>query len=301
MKGMWHSTNDHQCVGLVYQGINHEKAFKYFKDAAKRGWVDASYQVARYWKDRGDYKKTMESYKTAAHRGHVLANYKMARILLRGQLNQKVNIKQGLEYLKSAADAESDESAQAAYDLSCVYSDDLESIGMERDCLASRKNVSMAMYYLCKAQRSGFIEAYYQLGKVYEQGLLDQPRDVAKAFEHYNKAAEEDHDQAMLALSRFYYHGIPDIGLMPHYALAFKWCQRSAKKGLPQAEYVLGTYYEHGVGVDADYALALEWFSKAASKGYEPAAEQLNLPQKTLIKNPKKAHTQTSSVECIIM
>lgn len=98
----------------------------------------------------------------------------------------------------------------------------------------------MAMYYLCKSQRSGYIEAYYQLGKVYEQGLLDQPRDMIKAFDNYNKAAEEDHDQAMLAISRLYYHGVPELGLTPHYPLAFKWCQRSARKGLPQAEYVLG-------------------------------------------------------------
>lgn len=75
IKGMWHSTNDHACVGLSYQETNHEKAFKCLRAAAKHGWVDASYQVARYWKDRGDYKKTLVHYKAAAHQGHVLANY----------------------------------------------------------------------------------------------------------------------------------------------------------------------------------------------------------------------------------
>ncbi|KAI8092551.1 uncharacterized protein BX664DRAFT_260654 [Halteromyces radiatus] len=240
MKGMWHASNDHDCVGLIYQGINHEKAFKCLRAAAKRGWMDASYQVARYWRDRGDYKKTLACYKTAAHQGHVLANYKMARILLRGQLQQKINIKQGLEYLKSAADDPSDDSAQAAYDLSCVYSDNVEAIGMERDCLASRKNVGMAMHYLVKSQQSGWIDAYYQLGIVYEQGALDQPCDLTKAFEYYTKAAEDGHAQAMLALSRFYSQGIPGLSIPPHPSLAFKWCQRAASYGLTQAEYTLG-------------------------------------------------------------
>ncbi|KAI8342067.1 hypothetical protein BC941DRAFT_346159 [Chlamydoabsidia padenii] len=238
IKGMWHATNDHDCVGMIYQGINHEKAFKCLRVAAKHGWIDASYQVARYWKDRGDYKKTLVHYKAAAHKGHVLANYKMAKILLRGQLNQKVNIKQGLEYLKSAADATSDDSAQAAYDLSCIYSDDIEALGMERDCLASRKNVGMAMHYLLKAHHSGLVGAYYQLGKVYELGLLDQPQDLPCAFEHYSKAAEQGHELAMLALARFYLQGVP--GIPANLELAFKWCQRSASHGLAEAEFVLG-------------------------------------------------------------
>ncbi|ORZ08376.1 hypothetical protein BCR42DRAFT_335753 [Absidia repens] len=240
IKGMWHATNDHACVGLIYQGINHEKAFKCLRVAAKHGWVEASYQVARYWKDRGDYKKTLTNYKLAAHQGHVLANYKMAKILLRGQLGQKVNIKQGLEYLKSAADATSDDSAQASFDLSCVYSDDIEALGMERDCLASRKNVTMAMQYLLKAHRSGLVSAYHQLGKVYEYGLLDQVQDRSIAFENYSKAAEQGHAQAMLDVSRFYLQGVPGLAIPPHHELAFKWCQRSASHGLAQAEFALG-------------------------------------------------------------
>ena len=56
----------------------------------------------------------------------------MAKILLRGQLQQKRNINLGLEYLKKAADAPGAESAEPAFDLSCIYSDELECIGIAR-------------------------------------------------------------------------------------------------------------------------------------------------------------------------
>ena len=56
----------------------------------------------------------------------------MAKILLRGQLQQKRNISLGLEYLKKAADAPGAESAEPAFDLSCIYSDELECIGIAR-------------------------------------------------------------------------------------------------------------------------------------------------------------------------
>ncbi|ORX59406.1 HCP-like protein [Hesseltinella vesiculosa] len=305
IKGTWHATPRNSCVGDIYQVVNHDKAFKCFRGAAKRGWIDAHYQVAKYWKDRGDFKKTVASYKAAAHSGHVQANYKLSRVLLHGQLNQKVDIKEGLAYLKTAADADAQDSAQAAFDLSCVYADDLDTIGMKRDCLASRKNVTMAMHYLWKAQRSGWTQAYHQLGRVYELGLLDQPKDLALAFENYSKAAEDGHDQAMLALAHFYVTGLPILSIPVHPGLAFKWCERSANKGLASAEYTLGTYYEDGIGVEADYARALEYFGKAASKGYRPAAERLNLPEKSIIKknsSPHKSRASTaSSVECTIM
>jgi TPR repeat protein len=59
------------------------------------------------------------------------------------------------------------------------------------------------------------------------------------------------------------------------------------------------TYYESGIGVDADYPRALEYFGKSASKGYVPAAERLNLPEKTKIKAVKPV--ASSSVDCLIM
>jgi TPR repeat protein len=55
----------------------------------------------------------------------------LANILIRGLLNQEKNVQQGLVYLKQAADTNEPESARSAYDLGCIYANDLESIGLE--------------------------------------------------------------------------------------------------------------------------------------------------------------------------
>jgi TPR repeat protein len=52
--------------------------------------------------------------------------------MLRGLLNQEKDIRQGLIYLKKAADTNTVESARSAYDLACIYSNDLETIGLDR-------------------------------------------------------------------------------------------------------------------------------------------------------------------------
>ncbi|KAF7727257.1 hypothetical protein EC973_007870 [Apophysomyces ossiformis] len=201
----------------------------------------------------------------------------MAKILLRGQLHQKKNVKQGLEYLKKAADKEGRESAEPAFVLSCVYADDLEQVGLTGDPTFPSRNVPLAMYYLKKAEQLGLLAAWHQLGLVYQEGLLECKPDLTEAFHYFAKAAENGHEPAMVSLSYLYAQGIQGY-LNPHSDMAFKWCQRAADQGLAQAEYILGTCYETGNGVPADYARALEYFGKAASKGYLPAREKLNLP-----------------------
>lgn len=52
--------------------------------------------------------------------------------MLRGLLSQEKDIRQGLTYLKKAADLNRPECARPAYDLACIYSNDLETIGLDR-------------------------------------------------------------------------------------------------------------------------------------------------------------------------
>ncbi|KAI9489637.1 hypothetical protein BDB00DRAFT_842355 [Zychaea mexicana] len=288
LKGKWHwHPEQEECAEAYRSKPQPLKAYKCFQAAAKTGSVDAYYELARYQKTHGEYSRAVSCYQKAATKGHTLATYKMAKILLRGQLQQKRNIRSGLEYLKKAADASGPESAEPAYVLSCVYSDELERIGIARDSQMSRKDIPLAMHYLQKATQAGLPMAVHQMGNVHEYGLLGQPQDPWQGFACYTRAAEDGYEGAMLDLSRLYAQGIPGY-LMPQHQVAFKWCHRAASKGLEQAEYVLGTYYEDGIGTAPDYNRGLEWFSKAASKGYAPAAEKLNLPKNAFPAQPQQ-------------
>ncbi|KAG0188542.1 hypothetical protein DFQ28_004725 [Apophysomyces sp. BC1034] len=277
IQGRWHmygpptSSEQHK--------VQVQKAVRCFKEAAKAGWVDAHYEMAQYWKNRRAFGKAVASYQIAASKGHTLATYKLAKILLRGRWGQRKDVKQGMAYLQQAADVSDGTSAEPAFVLSCVYADEPDRSYQRpnRDSLMEHKDVALAIKYLSKASRHGLKDAIHRLGQIYEQGLLDQPRSPAQGLQYYTKAAEEGHVYAMLDLSRLYVQGIPGhLVCQPN--LGFRWCQRAAEKGLAKAEYVLGTYYEDGVGVHPDYSRALEFFNKAASKDYLLAAEKLNQP-----------------------
>ncbi|KAG0174667.1 hypothetical protein DFQ28_005265 [Apophysomyces sp. BC1034] len=300
IKGRWLLEGpDSGCVGDTYQRVQPTKAGRCFQAAAKTGCVEAQYELARYWKQRDEMTKAVACYKSAASKGHLRACYKMAKILLRGQLNQKKNTKLGLEYLKRAADMNGSESAEPAFVLSCVYSDDLDRIGLTRDAVVPPKDALSALHYLQKAESFGLPVALFQLGLVHQHGLLGYLPDPAQAFHFFARAAENGHEPAMLSLSYMYAQGIQGY-LTPHPDMAFKWCQRAADKGLAQAEYTLGTCYETGNGVPADYARALEYFGKAASKGYPPAEERLNLPgTRQTFTSPTQGRVEPSN--CFIM
>ncbi|KAI8052592.1 uncharacterized protein B0P05DRAFT_518400 [Gilbertella persicaria] len=280
IKGQWHRDfKSSKFVGSQYKKVNHTKAFKCFQQAAKYGSTEAHYELAEYWMVRKEYKKSMSSYRFAASKNHVQSLYKLANILLRGLLNQKKDIQQGVIFLRRAADANKPESAQSAFDLACIFSNDLESVDLERtpeiEAFMTAQNCASAVHYFKEADYYGIVNATYRLGHIHEQGHNYVKPDTWEAFKYFSKAAERKHEGAMLELSRMYRDGIMDC-LSPRPEMAYTWCLSAAKNGNEIAEFTLGLYYERGVGVYPDQAQANEWFRKAASKGYMPAKEKLS-------------------------
>lgn len=100
-------------------------------------------------------------------------------------------------------------------------------------------NDSLALKYLRKSACYNYVDAIYFMGQAFEKGFLGQPMDPWQAYQYYMKAAEMDHPEAMVDLSRTYFQGIPGRLAIQH-DFAFKWCKRSADLGFDKAEYVLG-------------------------------------------------------------
>ncbi|KAI7905592.1 uncharacterized protein BX663DRAFT_500269 [Cokeromyces recurvatus] len=282
-KGQWHR---HCCssktaavfVGSQYKKVSHTKAFKCFQQAAKYGSIEAHYELAEYYMVRKDYKKSITCYQYAASKNHILSLYKLANISMRGLLDQPKNIKQGLIYLRHAADANQPECARSAYDYACILLSDLESIGLDRDpsvfSIYITPDSVAAIYYLKKADKFGLSNATYRLGcmSLAEQSIHSK----WEAFKYFSRAAEQKHDGAMIELSKLYKEGISGY-LNPHPMLAYEWCLRVAEKGNEMAEYMIGMYYDKGIGIYPDHQKAREWYSKSAAKGYRPAEEILGI------------------------
>lgn len=54
-------------------------------------------------------------------------------------------------------------------------------------------------------------------------------------------------------------------------------CLDAAEQGNPIAQYVLGTRFEHGEGVEQDYQQAQYWYRKAANQGDRNAQYNLGM------------------------
>ncbi|KAI8642029.1 hypothetical protein BD408DRAFT_417227 [Parasitella parasitica] len=287
IQGRWYllGPQAEDCVLKDYERVQEAKAFRCFVRASKSGWTEAHYELAHLWKKRGNFTKAIQCYEKGALEQHTLSIYKMAKILLRGQLKRKKDLIRGMEYLKQAADMNDSACAEPAFVLGCIYANEFERIGIQRYVDEATKtpnaqetaNNSLALEYLKKSAHHGYPDAIYFMGQVSEKGMLGQLHDAWQAYQHYMRAAEVDHAGAMLDLSRIYCQGISGL-LAIQKDIAFKWCRRSADLGFDQAEYVLGKYYEDGIGVAPDFPRALEYFGRAAAKGYPLAAEKLNRP-----------------------
>ena len=126
----------------------------------------------------------------------------------------------------------------------------------------------------------------------------------SKALELFNKAAQENNDKAMFALSVIYFNGDGvkkdiDKSLLwakksaffgninayeklgnynaskTNYKEAFNWFEKAAKRGSAKSQYNLGYFYTGGLGVKRDLDKALFWYTKSAEQNHIDA--QLNL------------------------
>ena len=111
----------------------------------------------------------------------------------------------------------------------------------------------------------------FLLGVCYEFGIGTK-QDYVKAFEKYQEAARTDAygggvaSQHYLAYAYFKGHGTEK-----NIKKGFEWEVKAAKKGIPQAEFNVGTCYLYGHGVEKNKEKAREWLKKAADHGYGAA------------------------------
>jgi uncharacterized protein len=61
----------------------------------------------------------------------------------------------------------------------------------------------------------------------------------------------------------------------PGYDLAISWLRNTASQNKPDAQFLLGYFYEHGKGLPCDYTKAAESYRAAALQGYAAAENNL--------------------------
>jgi TPR repeat protein len=252
-------------------------------------------------------------------------------INLNGEFGSRRNLAGAFQLLIKASEKSSGTCPEAPYTLGLLLLNEYPSITIPNEVIQTYGGTFAATTYLEYASEMGMALAQYRLGYIYEQGLYGIRVNLTKAHTYYELAVSSN-PYAMLALSRIHNQGVnvppeqideqlailerDESGWRKNHvrneAEAFKWCQLAAKQSIPEACYLLGWYYELGVGVPRDFSKAYTYYSKAIKKGNHKEAkervdflESLVKYQKTKAQEDKKAsivqQTTKKSRECHIM
>ena len=124
------------------------------------------------------------------------------------------------------------------------------------------RKISKERYKEIQASDNPIAEYMYYEAYCYATGGAQ--KDIQKAILWYQKAAEEGHGKAMVALGEIYRKG---NGVPKDIEEAFLWYEKSARVGYVDAMLILGNAYKVGEDVCQDVERAMFWYEKSANAG----------------------------------
>ncbi|KAL2870098.1 putative chitin synthase activator (Chs3) [Aspergillus lucknowensis] len=262
---------DGYASGLFSKGKeDYDRAFPLFVAASKHGHVEACYRTALCyefgWGTRTEASRAQQFYRQAASKNHPGAMLRMAKACLAGDMGLGKRYREGIKWLKRAAESSDAQYNSAPYELGVLHES-----GYGDDVFA---DPSYAAQLFTKSADLGHAEASYRLGDAYEHGNLNCPKDPALSIHFYTNAAQGGHTLAMMALCAWYLVGAEPV-LEKDENEAYEWAKRAAELGLAKAQYAVGYFTEMGIGCRRDPLEANVWYVKAADQGDTRAMQRI--------------------------
>lgn len=218
---------DGYASGLFSKGKeDYDRAFPLFVAASKHGHAEAGYRAALCyefaWGTRKDPPKAAQFYRQAASKNHPGAASRLGRACLVGDLGLGIRYKEGIKWLKRAAESADFQYNDAPYELGLLHE-----TGYGDDVFLDE---SYAAQLFTQSADLGHVEANYRLGDAYEHGKLSCPRDPALSVHFYTGAAQRGHPLAAMALCAWYMVGAPPV-LEKDENEAYEWAKKAAETG----------------------------------------------------------------------
>ena len=219
---------DGYASGLFAKGTpDNDRAFPLFIAASKHGHAEAGYRAALCyefgWGCRKDFARAVQFHRQSASKNHPGAMSRLGRACLVGDLGLVNRYKEGLKWLKRAAESADFQYNSAPYELGLLhetgYGDDIF------------RDESYAAQLFTQSADLGHVEANYRLGDSYEHGKLSCPKDPALSVHFYTGAASRGHPLAMMALCAWYMIGAEPV-LEKDEGEAYQWARQAAECGM---------------------------------------------------------------------
>jgi TPR repeat protein len=132
----------------------------------------------------------------------------------------------------------------------------------------SHQNTQKGLEWLQKAADEDHAQAVFLLGLAYYQGF-GVKKDIPKARSLYIKAADLGFHKAQLFVGTYYLSGLDPFALDFHKARHY--LSMAADQDEPDASYFMAAIYIHGMGVKQDYNIVRKYLEKASGQGHSEA------------------------------
>ena len=213
--------------GLFSKGKeDNDRAFPLFIAASKHGHAEAGYRAALCyefgWGTRKDPQKAVQFYRQSASKNHPGAMSRLGRACLAGEMGLGGHYREGLKWLKRAAESADFQYNSAPYELGLLHE-----TGYGEDVF---RDESYAAQLFTQSADLGHVEANYRLGDAYEHGTMSCPKDPALSVHFYTGAAQRGHPLAMMALCAWYMVGAEPV-LEKDENEAYEWAKKAAECG----------------------------------------------------------------------
>ncbi len=241
-----------------------KEAARLYQLSADQKFSPSEYNLGIMYRDgRGvpqDNKKAFYWVERAANQNFAGAQFALGANFETGQL-VPIDEKKALYWYRKAA---LQNHAEAQYNLGLSYKNGL---GVEKDA-------KEAKYWLELAAGQDFPLAQYSLGLLYSKGAEEIPTDYGRAFNLFQLAAKQDHQEAQYLVACMYLDG---KGTSLNLRKGFQWMKLAAENKYAPAELQLGFLYLNGEATPPDPAIAFSWFMKAAKHKESKAFIQLGI------------------------
>ncbi|KAH8923364.1 HCP-like protein [Atractiella rhizophila] len=232
-------------------------AFREFEAAANKGWPRAWFRIGREYETFGDSGRAVMAFENGRKKGDCGCIYRLGMAYLLGQLGRNPDPSRAVRLLKQAADLSDLDFPQPAYIYGMLLAGEFEHVTIPPTVLS--QDINLARTYIQKSAYYRYPAAEYKMGFSAEYALLGVPFDPLLSVQYYSLASQQGEVEADMALSKWFLCGA-EGSFAVNEDLAFTFAEKSARKGLPSAEFAIGYYFEVGIGCTKDVQAARKWY-----------------------------------------
>lgn len=245
---------------MLYKGIGVEKSFEmalaYFEMSVSEGLPEAKMNCYEmFLKDfslgESFTKNPFVYLKEAAAEGNTMAMFKLANLMLYP--------------LVEAFCIENDyEISAEKKKINKEYQKYLQKTGQGREN-EDRDPIDL----LTDVANENCPDAQYLLSTYMSEGVGCE-KDIREARKWVHLAADNGSFEAQTDLAGGYFEGIDNLGGI-NYINAFKYAYQAAHRDNAEAQFILGSLYNAGLGLTEDNTEVLRWYRQAAQNGHKKA------------------------------